>query len=85
MVYVGLSCLIFSYSTISLQIMTFQLRIDGAKISFEPTFRVIREMMLTLMSEIVTSAQELPRVRDTCTLISVKSVFQLETKVPCFK
>ena len=46
-----------------LQIMTVQLHIDGAKISFDPPFRTLRDIILTLMSEIVTSAQELPRVR----------------------
>ncbi|CAB3991140.1 dynein heavy chain 3, axonemal-like, partial [Paramuricea clavata] len=44
------------------QIMTVQLHIDGAMISFDPPFRALRDILLTLMSEIVTSAQELPRV-----------------------
>ena len=43
--------------------MTVQLHIDGAIISFDPPFRGLRDIILTLMSEIVTSAQELPRVR----------------------
>ncbi|XP_028395151.1 dynein heavy chain 3, axonemal-like isoform X1 [Dendronephthya gigantea] len=44
------------------QIITVQLRIDGAKISFDPPFRTLRDVILTLMSEIVISAHELPRV-----------------------
>ena len=42
--------------------MTVQLHIEGAKIVFDPPFRALRDVILTLVSEIVTSAQGLPRV-----------------------
>jgi hypothetical protein len=53
--------------------MTVQLRIDGAIISFDPPFRALRDIILTLMSEIVTSAQELPRVRKYRSILHVSS------------
>ena len=53
-----LTCLCFGV----FKIMTVQLHIEGAKIVFDPPFRALRDVILTLISEIVTGAQELPRV-----------------------
>ncbi|XP_048576009.1 dynein axonemal heavy chain 3 isoform X2 [Nematostella vectensis] len=44
------------------EIMVVQLRIDGAKLIFDPPFREIRDIILRLLTEIVKSAEDLPRV-----------------------
>jgi len=42
--------------------MVIQLRIDGAKLIFDPPFREVRDVILRLLTEIVKSAEDLPRV-----------------------
>ena len=39
-----------------------QLQIDGAKLVFDPPFREVRDIILRLLTEIVQSAENLPRV-----------------------
>ncbi|KAK3717325.1 hypothetical protein QZH41_011557, partial [Actinostola sp. cb2023] len=44
------------------EIMVIQLRVDGAKLIFDPPFREVRDIILRLLTEIVKSAEDLPRV-----------------------
>ena len=44
------------------QIMTVQLKIDGGKLTFDPPFRELRDILLRLVTDIVQNAAELPRV-----------------------
>ncbi|XP_031567893.1 dynein heavy chain 3, axonemal-like [Actinia tenebrosa] len=47
---------------VMVEIMVVQLRIDGAKLIFDPPFREVRDIILRLLTEIVKSAEDLPRV-----------------------
>ena len=62
--------------------MTVQLHIDGAKISFDPSFRTLRDIILTLMSEIVTSAQELPRVTSSFFILRSRFYYDATAATP---
>ena len=42
--------------------MTVQLKIDGGKLTFDPPFRELRDILLRLVTDIVQNAAELPRV-----------------------
>ena len=42
--------------------MTVQLKIDGGKLTFDPPFRELRDILLRLLTDIVQNAAELPRV-----------------------
>ena len=42
--------------------MVVQLKIDGGKLTFNPPFRELRDILLRLLTDIVQNAAELPRV-----------------------
>lgn len=44
------------------EVLTVGLQIDGAKLIFDPPFRDIRDLIIRLLTEIVQSAENLPRV-----------------------
>ena len=54
--------LIHLWTSFVRQIMTVQLKIDGGKLTFDPPFRELRDILLRLVTDIVQNAAELPRV-----------------------
>lgn len=42
--------------------MIVQLKIDGGKLTFDPPFRELRDILLRLLTDIVQNASGLPRV-----------------------
>lgn len=48
--------------------MIVQLKIDGGKLTFDPPFRELRDILLRLLTDIVQNASGLPRVSNLWTL-----------------
>ena len=46
--------------------MIVQLKIDSGKLTFDPPFRELRDILLRLLTDIVQNAEDLPRVSRTC-------------------
>lgn len=44
------------------QIMVVQLKIESGKLTFDPPFRELRDILLRLVTDIVQNAEDLPRV-----------------------
>jgi len=44
------------------QIMVVQLKIESGKLTFDPPFRELRDILLRLVTDIVENAEDLPRV-----------------------
>lgn len=44
------------------QIMVVQLKIESGKLTFDPPFRELRDILLRLLTDIVQNAEDLPRV-----------------------
>ena len=42
--------------------MIVQLKIDSGKLTFDPPFRELRDILLRLLTDIVQNAEDLPRV-----------------------
>ena len=45
------------------QVMVVQLKVESGKLTFDPPFRELRDILLTLLTDIVQNAEDLPRVR----------------------
>ena len=69
--------------------MVVQLKVDSGKLTFDPPFRELRDILLRLLTDIVQNAEDLPRVSflDTYSPFSdaVKVVvpYLLQTGIPC--
>ena len=50
--------------------MIVQLKIDGAKLVFDPPFRELRDIILRLLTDIVQSAEDLPRVSGNVVMVT---------------
>ena len=46
--------------------MIVQLKIDSGKLTFDPPFRELRDILLRLLTDIVQNAEDLPRVSRKC-------------------
>lgn len=46
--------------------MIVQLKIDSGKLTFDPPFRELRDILLRLLTDIVQNAEDLHRVRRKC-------------------
>ena len=42
--------------------MVVQLKVDSGKLTFDPPFRELRDILLRLLTDIVQNAEDLPRV-----------------------
>ena len=54
------------------QIMVVQLKVESGKLTFDPPFRELRDIVLRLLTDIVQNAEDLPRV---CLLFVELTVF----------
>lgn len=44
------------------QVMVVQLKVESGKLTFDPPFRELRDILLRLLTDIVQNAEDLPRV-----------------------
>lgn len=51
-----------TFTILFFQIMVVQLKIDSGKLTFDPPFRELRDILLRLLTDIVQNAEDLPRV-----------------------
>lgn len=74
--------------------MVVQLKVDSGKLTFDPPFRELRDILLRLLTDIVQNAEDLPRVSllflDTYSsssdALKVVVPYLLQTEYPlCYK
>ena len=49
-------------SSFAYQVMVVQLKVESGKLTFDPPFRELRDILLRLLTDIVQNAEDLPRV-----------------------